>query len=344
MFRVLLIDDDITMLELLKTKVPWADYQCEVTCAASNGEEALQYVQREMPDFVVTDIKMPGMDGLSFCEHLHHMRDDIPIVLLSAYENMQTARIAMKYNVTEYLLKPLNDFNIQLLCSVLEQWVQNKTQQAFYLSLRDPHYRSEIAAHLKQRDVSWFSDFFLHFTDCTSTRFQVLKEACLCMIELLSADHPNEKKLIAQHTEQLNRCTSKMQLVSFTAELYDRELNVSDQAPDSTDCQACILNKITTYIDKNFANPDCGSAMLAEYFHFSADYIGRIFMRHMGVTISTYVASKRMTYALELLHDPDISVNEVAIRSGFRNQNYFSRTFRKKMQMTPTEYQSQITE
>ena len=70
MLRVLLVDDDLTMLKILEQKVPWADYSCQVMGTAMDGEQALALVHRELPDLVVTDIKMPVMGGLDFCRAL----------------------------------------------------------------------------------------------------------------------------------------------------------------------------------------------------------------------------------------------------------------------------------
>lgn len=343
MLQVLLVDDDMNMLEILKTKVPWADYHYTVMGAAENGETALQQIRKTMPDLIVTDIKMPVMNGLDFCESVRRLRDDVPIILLSAYEDMMTARLAMKYNVTEYLLKPLNDANIQLLCSVLKELAHHREQQAFYMAVRsDPARRDEIAARLAAGDVEWFNDFFIRFTDCFSARFQVIREACTGMIELLYGARPDGKKQIDEQFVRLHQCATKMEMVSFVTELYDRVLNVADYEPVLVDYQSGIFREIYDYVEHHFMLPDCSATMLSDRFHFSADHISRIFSRHTGCTLNVYINQKRMAYAVELLHDPDISINEVAIRSGFRNQNYFARIFRKNMQISPTEYQLKL--
>ena len=89
-------------------------------------------VQARQPDVVITDVKMPVMDGLEFCQHLNALNDALPVIIISAYEDMETARYAMKYNVTEYLLKPMNARKIELLCSILRELAQSKRQQAVW--------------------------------------------------------------------------------------------------------------------------------------------------------------------------------------------------------------------
>lgn len=342
MLRVLLVDDDLTMLKILEQKVPWADYSCQVMGTAMDGEQALALVHRELPDLVVTDIKMPVMDGLDFCRALQKIRDDIPIILLSAYEDFETARFAMKYNVTDYLLKPLNEQNIQLLCSILRELQRSHDQLEFYTALCTAERQREIRSHLAAGDVEWFCDFFIRFTDCFSVRFQTVREACVRMIELLYALRPDGPKEIAAQTAALMEYPSKMEMVSFVTELYDRVLNVADYAPVKIDYQSSIFQQVYDYIMENFAQPDFSATALSERFHFSADHINRLFSRRTGQTLSVYINEQRIHRALELLHNPDIPIGEVAERSGFRNQNYFTRSFKKATQLTPTEYRLRL--
>lgn len=343
MYRVLLVDDDVNMLALLKQQIPWERYGYAIMGTVTNGEDALGLMEKTMPNLIITDVRMPVMDGLTFCKKVRQLRDDIPIILLSAYEDLETARIAMKYNVTEYLLKPLNQQNIQLLCQILQEMVHNYEQQSFFTEICNQTSRqNEIAEHLAAEDEEWFRAFFVTYTNCFSIRFQLVQSTCITMLKLLYAKHPDSKHLLGKYDEQLQNCATKLEMVSLVAQLYDKELHASEGTADPIDYQGSIFQQIFDYVEHNFMLPDCGASMLAERFHFSADHISRLFGRYTGETLNVYINKKRMEYALELLHRPELSINEVAERSGFRNQNYFSRVFRKHLQVSPTEYRLQF--
>lgn len=343
MLQVLLVDDDVTMLDLLQSHIPWASCGFSIMGTAQNGEDALKLLRHSLPDLIITDVKMPVMDGMSFCKCVCQMRDDIPIILLSAYEDMETARLAMKYNVTEYLLKPLNEQNIQLLTQILQESAHNHELRYFFASIcNNPKRRAEIAAHLGSNDAAWFQDFFSTFTNCFSIRFHAIQTACYVMIQLLYAGRPDEKQLIAEQIDALRQSATKFEMVSLVAKLYDQALNEKDSQTEHVDYQSSIFQQILDYTSKNYMLPDCGAMMLSERFHFSADHINRLFHRYTGETLNVYITKKRMEYAIILLQNPDLSINEVAIRSGFRNQNYFARVFRKNMQVSPTEYRMKI--
>lgn len=343
MLQVLLVDDDVNMLELLKKQIPWEEYGYSIMGTVKNGEEALRLLERSMPNLIITDVKMPVMDGLAFCKCVRQLRDDIPIILLSAYEDMETARFAMRYNVTEYLLKPLNQQNIQLLVQIIQELAHNYEQEVFFAAICNQTSRqNEIAEHLTSDDRAWFQDFFEKFSNCFSIRFQLVQSTCYSMIKLLYAGHPDSSYMIEQQNEKLQQCATKLEMVSHVAALYDQTLHASAQEKGSMDYQSSIFRQIFDYVSNNYMLPDCGASMLADRFHFSADHISRLFSRYTGETLNVYINKRRMEYALELLRNQEYSINEVAIRSGFRNQNYFSRVFRKHLQVSPTEYRLQF--
>ncbi|MBQ8814783.1 MAG: response regulator [Lachnospiraceae bacterium] len=343
MLQVLLVDDDVNMLDLLRMLVPWEKYGYEIMGSVQNGKDALSLIMKTMPDLIITDVKMPVMDGLSFCSNVRQLRDDIPIILLSAYEDMETARLALKFNVTEYMLKPLTPQNIDLLCQILQELAHNYEQQTFFSSICSiPNRQKEITARLKASDSEWFQKFFATFTNCTSIPFQAIQATCFVMVRLLYTGFPNASILIAEQNDAISQCTTKLEMVSLIAELYNQVINTYSKKPLSADYQKNIFQQIYNYTNKNYMLPDCGVAMISERFHFSPDHINRLFHRYTGETLNAYINKKKMEYALELLKNPKLSINEVASLSGFQNQNYFSRVFRKKMQITPTEYRLQI--
>lgn len=339
MLQVLLVDDDVNMLELLKVQIPWERCGYTVMDTAHNGEAALKLIERRMPDLIITDVKMPVMDGLSFCKSVRQMRDDVPIILLSAYEDMETARLAIKYNVIEYMLKPLGHQKIQLICQLLQELAHNHEQQLFYVSICNlPSFQCEITTHLVKMDVDWFQTFFDRFVSCFSIRFQIIQTACVNMINLLYANYTDGSRLIREQRERLYQCNTKLEMVSLVSQLYDQVLHPVESEIFSGNYQRGIFQQIYDYVSEHYMLPECGASMLADRFHFSSDHISRLFRRYTGETLSAYINKRRMEYALELLENPKLSVNDVAIQSGFRNQNYFARFFRKNMQVSPTEY------
>ena len=82
MLNVLLADDETRTLHHLMTGVPWFQLGMEVCCTASNGSEALAFIESHPIDILITDIRMPGMDGLELCQRVRERYHDMSIILL----------------------------------------------------------------------------------------------------------------------------------------------------------------------------------------------------------------------------------------------------------------------
>ncbi len=106
MYRVVLVDDEHIIVEGLARAVPWGDMGCAVAGTASNGEEGLKLVRELRPDILLTDIRMPNMDGLSMVAALRSEFPRLQIAVLTAFRDFEYAQTALNLGVCRYLLKP----------------------------------------------------------------------------------------------------------------------------------------------------------------------------------------------------------------------------------------------
>ena len=108
---------------------------------------------------------------------------------------------------------------------------------------------------------------------------------------------------------------------------------------NNTSGRNIVEKEMVSYIQQNFT----GKISLREFgeqFHLSEKYISRYFKEHFHITLSQYVAYLRLEYAKQLLQDTDISVTEVAMRSGYQNISYFIRSFKKTYGISPLKYRN----
>ena len=108
MYRVILVDDERLILRGLSTVVPWAELGCEVAGTAHDGADGLEQIRKLRPDIVLTDIRMPNMDGLTMLAAIRSEFPDIQMSVLTAYRDFEYARQAITLGVCRYLLKPSN--------------------------------------------------------------------------------------------------------------------------------------------------------------------------------------------------------------------------------------------
>ncbi len=103
--RILVIDDEAAIRESLRMILEYEDYQF---VGAGSGQEAISLVQRDRPDLVLLDIKMPGMDGMEVLRKLHALDETLPIVMISGHGTTATAVDAIRSGATDFLDKPLS--------------------------------------------------------------------------------------------------------------------------------------------------------------------------------------------------------------------------------------------
>ncbi len=108
MFRIVIADDDEILLEGLTCAFDWAELGIEVAASVVDGDKALAAVKETEADLLLTDIRMANMDGLLLTTKLQQEEIDVSIIIMSAYDEFQYAQQALRLNVEDYLLKPLD--------------------------------------------------------------------------------------------------------------------------------------------------------------------------------------------------------------------------------------------
>lgn len=119
MYDALIVDDEPLMVDYLSSHLSEINEQWVAKATASDGIYAISLLQNEHFDAVITDIKMPGLDGLGLAKYLTENHPDISVIILTAYDDFSYARSAVRLNVFDYLLKPLRDEELSAaLCGI----------------------------------------------------------------------------------------------------------------------------------------------------------------------------------------------------------------------------------
>lgn len=129
MMKVLIVDDSISARTDLKTIIDWDHYGYELIGEANHGFEAIELIQKQLPDLVITDMNMPVMDGVKLTEYIHSHHPSVKMVVLSAYDDFDFVRQSMKNGAVDYLLKhQMNaDTLLRLLRSIEEDINRDQT-------------------------------------------------------------------------------------------------------------------------------------------------------------------------------------------------------------------------
>jgi len=100
------LDDEEAIIEGLKATVPWERFKCKVVGTATNGKDGLELIHKHKPDIVLTDIKMPYLNGLEMLKEIIGEYPNMKVIVLSGYRDFSYAQSAIRLGVLRYLLKP----------------------------------------------------------------------------------------------------------------------------------------------------------------------------------------------------------------------------------------------
>lgn len=107
MYKMIIADDESMVRSALIDKLNWNELQIEIIGAASDGEEAYEMVLALKPDILLTDIRMPHLDGLELSAKLRDDLPDLKIIIVSGYSDFTYAKTALELDITDYILKPI---------------------------------------------------------------------------------------------------------------------------------------------------------------------------------------------------------------------------------------------
>ncbi|RKL65067.1 hypothetical protein CR203_22630 [Salipaludibacillus neizhouensis] len=138
MYKVLLVDDERMILEGISATMDWPEMGTELFGTAENGVDALTLIEEARPDIVITDITMPGLDGIQLLEQAsRRFPNKMKWILLSGYNEFDYAQKSMSFGVKHYLLKPCNEDTLSnAISDIVKELNEQKNQNLLLQSLK----------------------------------------------------------------------------------------------------------------------------------------------------------------------------------------------------------------
>ena len=121
MLKVLVVEDEEMIRKGIVLAVDWAALGCVVVGEAANGLQALEAVERYAPSLIITDLKMPVMDGLEMLRQLRERGNNAFVIILTAYDSFAYAQTALRLGAVDFLLKPFHDGELEQAVTRLKQ-------------------------------------------------------------------------------------------------------------------------------------------------------------------------------------------------------------------------------
>ena len=182
MIKVLIVDDERNIREGINKLIDWESLGCEVVGASANGVSALEFIKDNSVDLVVTDIKMPVMDGLELSKRIREDYPKIKVIILTAYSEFDMAKKAITFKVSDFIIK--NDFMDELPKAVsevvrkIEEERENNPETLDDKNDNDDRYFMNIVkslitnSELSEEDIKGYENINLCICACEINRYE----------------------------------------------------------------------------------------------------------------------------------------------------------------------------
>lgn len=345
MLKALLVDDDHMVTTGLSKLIPWGELNATLIGEANNGKAALRFAEENRPDLIISDIRMPVMDGLELCRVISSTMFDTTVILLSAYEDFTYAQTALQYGVKDYILKPMNWEKIDQLTGkirAMSQRLEMRKQLYAEMTVQENQKQlSDIIRFGKEDELAAYLDtlFEKYSIDCDMVKELSFKLAGFLFRFLsdlnMGFDAVLQKEEVIGHLFSLK---SMGELRDYTFGLYRDLLRGIDEKKHIR--AKNLAEEADRYINAQFTDPAMTVASVADRFHITANYLSILFRQAKGINISAYITGLRIARAKTLLKDRDLPISDICGQSGYFTARCFSRSFKKQEGMTPSEYRN----
>lgn len=178
MLKVFLVEDEFVVREGIKNNIDWKSHGYEFCGEASDGELAFPMIQKLKPDIVITDIRMPFMDGLELSKLIKKELPWIEIIILSGYEEFEYAKEGIKIGIAQYLLKPINGDDLLKEVDAVAVKIEEKRKER---EIREQYMKEMEENFLKER-----KDFFQYLVTGSKSVAELLEIADRLDIDISS--------------------------------------------------------------------------------------------------------------------------------------------------------------
>lgn len=335
MYSILIVEDEYACMLGLQAMIKNSGLQFDNIFTARNGEEALKIIEINPIDLILTDICMPKMDGLQLCSEIRQNKPDITIIIISGYDNFKYAQQAIKYNVKDFILKPVNADN--LINSISQTLAERKKAEMPPITLK---MISSIINKLD--DDLWREGPFNAQASCAELfrslgavpvkeRISFLKDILDSLVQKSRQRSGTETAPGLFEIKWEDRSGTEADFINTLKNLHNEIINIK------TGFNNKFIKEVKIYIKENY-NTDISLLALSRKFSMNPCYCSQLFKKKTGKTIVQYKTEVRMKKALELLQSTDYTITEITFLIGYTDISHFTKTFKKYYGKSPSEF------
>lgn len=355
----MIVDDMEIMRKELKSLKIWGESTGFVISEeAKNGQDAIDKLRENRVDLVITDIKMPVMDGVELLKNIIKEELCHYVVFLSEYTEFEYARQALVYGAFDYIVKPVNEENMKNLLLKVKEFLNKKKLEKEKIKSLESELEEKLEIYYAPEDVEELLRLFKEIDegvieeagnlierigsavdyDLLKLEF-VIKRIITQLIKGLNENYPWLDKLAdmkgfkdVDFTALLKFSHYKDKFLKIVKEFFSK-IKKFEFGNEMSSMVRNICRIVLQSSEKHIT-----SKIIAEQMFLSQSYLSNIFREKTGISIVEYITMVKMERAKILFKNIEIKNYEVSDLLGYKDVEYFGKIFKKYTGMTPSEY------
>ncbi len=356
MYKVMIVDDEPLFRDYLRLKMDWEALGFRVCCEARNGSEALLEAEKHRPHLALVDINMPVMDGLELANRLKARFERMVIVFISGHNEFDYLQQAIRTGVQDYLLKPFNEAEMTATLerilprlpevsrreadSAVDSGEESEQELGYLrdsiimgLRMRDSETLEEVRKAIRRlRGRPWGDQYVDAMTmGFVSLALSYAGERGFAYSRVWECEDE-----LSPH-ERMKTLRSWDEAEEWLLALYRRVIQLTaDVRPTKA---SLLFATAAAYIEQHYADSDLSAEQVAGGVYVDPSYLRRIFRKESGYSVMEHITHVRMKKARSLLLEGNRRLADIAESVGYADPGYFSKCFKKRFGVTPTEYE-----
>lgn len=351
MIRIVVIDDEYMVVEGLKALIARQQPLYQVVGWAYDGNEGLSVIRDTQPDIVITDIRIPGMDGLSLIETAREFCPDTAFVVISGYTEFEYARRALSLGVKGYIDKPVSREKLSEVLQRIEE--EQKILEDDRMELLHRQKKLEELDTLQEESIRCLtrqeaSDFIESsgevlsrlrsmYEETSDLRRETYKYLCVTG-DILLEEQPKVSREELVSYKDMEKQETPDAIMSYAQKILQKISRYLSANQTGSGHRAVL--EVLDYIERHYQE-DIGLSELASHAGMSTAYLSVLFKAEVGESFIKYLTELRVKKAKNLLKE-GYKVKDVSDMVGYSNYRYFCDIFKKQTGQTPHEYKENI--
>lgn len=338
MYRVLLVEDDDTICYILKKYKLWETSEFRIEQEVRNGKEAMELLETKSFDLIITDIRMPVVNGLEMLRMIREKEDKTSVILISTYADFQYAKEGMQLGVIDYVEKPISEDTLARALlrakqSIIEQRELKKLNEdsKFTLSLKEKDMLYQWCIQGEENGLEEIKQLLLKEETKLSQQEYDMVRSILTVLWERFCENFQWISILEKNTFSMKEQGGYKEIskgIKLLCEIGRRyALNKQDY----------FTKSISIFLASHISEEGLQDK-LSEELSLSKDYISKLFKSKMGFPISEYCTRMKMQKAKVLLLESNFKIYEISEELGYHTVDYFSGLFKKYVGCTPMQY------